>query len=182
MNRTAIGGAIFVLLILAISLAGAFYLGIGPAPGGPSGEPITDFPTATPANGGSPDGGSSDGSSSGDAAPFSFTVDNVEECGPTCRDVTATLHNDQDEPATGVTVYIRIFAGQNNTDIDDRVWEGRVDVGSLDPGGVSTTTERVELSIQDARKVDQADGWITILTTVQSDETTVTFRESEQVG
>jgi hypothetical protein len=42
--------------------------------------------------------------------------------------------------------------------------------------------ERVELSLQEARKIDQENGWITILTTVESDDTTVTFQESEQVA
>jgi hypothetical protein len=52
----------------------------------------------------------------------------------------------------------------------------------MDPGTSHTTTERVELSLRDARKVDQNDGWITILTTVESDDTTVTFQNSEQVA
>jgi len=52
----------------------------------------------------------------------------------------------------------------------------------MEPGADHTTTERVELSLQDARKIDQEDGWITILTTVESDDTTVTFQDSERVA
>jgi hypothetical protein len=66
--------------------------------------------------------------------------------------------------------------------MDEIVWEGTEDVGAMDPGTSYTTTERVELSLRDARKVDQNDGWITILTTVESDDTTVTFQNSEQVA
>lgn len=43
----------------------------------------------------------------------------VEECGQTCRDVTSTLSNNQDETATGVTVYTRVFAGEDNTAQED---------------------------------------------------------------
>jgi hypothetical protein len=56
-----------------------------------------------------------------------------------------------------------------------------VDVGTLEGGASYTTTERVELSLQDARKVDQSNGWITIQTSVESDDTLVTFQESKQV-
>jgi hypothetical protein len=114
--------------------------------------------------------------------PFSFTIDDIEECGRTCRDVTASLHNNQDEPATGVTVFTRVFAGEDNTAEDDLVWQGREEVGAVDAGASYTTTGRVELSFQEAWKVNQHDGWVTIVTTVRTDQRTVTFRDSEQVA
>lgn len=176
-NRTyLIGGAVVVLVIL-VGLGAALYTGIGPAPGGDSGEEIEDFPTADDA-----ETEDSDATASDETDPFSFVIDDIEECGETCRDVTATLDNDQDTTASNVTVYIRIFAGQDNTDTDGIVWEGTEDAGSMAAGESHTTTERVELSLQDARKVDQEDGWITIVTTVESDDTTVTFQDSEQVA
>ncbi|MDZ7700841.1 MAG: hypothetical protein U5J98_01550 [Halobacteriales archaeon] len=141
---------------------------------------LTDFPTATPSEGGSDDGGA--GTTATETPPFSFTIDEIEECGQTCRDVTATLHNNQDETATGTTVFTRVFAGEDNTDTADLVWEGKEEVGTLEAGTSHTTTRRVELSLQDARKIEQNDGWITIVTTVQTDERTVTFRDSEQVA
>lgn len=176
MNRMYVVVGIVSLVILSIGVGAALYTGVGPAPGDTSGEPIDDFPTATESN--DDDAGSS---SSADMPPFSFVVDDVEECGTTCRDVTATLHNHQNETATGVTVFIRIFAGENNTDTDDVVWEGTVEVGTLESDAAHTSTERVELSLRDGRKVDQEDGWITIVTAVETDERTVTFQESEQV-
>ncbi|SEH47321.1 hypothetical protein SAMN05192561_102267 [Halopenitus malekzadehii] len=176
-----------VVLALALAVGAMAYTGVGPAPGGDSGESIEEFPTEEPstAESSAEESGSNDGStttSAPDTEPFSFTIDETEECGTTCRDVTATLYNEQDETATGITTYIRIFAGENNTDTDDVVWEGTVDVGTLEAGASHTTTERVELSFQGARKVDRNDGWITIQTTVESDDTTVTFRNSEQVA
>lgn len=171
-------GGILVMFILVAVVGTAFYFGVGPAPGGSaSGDTIDDFPVA----GVSSDGTSATASADADP-PFSFTIDNVEECGMTCRDVTVTLHNNQNETATGTTAFTRIFAGQNNTDTDDLVWEGKEEIGSVEADTSHTTTERVELSLRDARKIDQENGWITILTTVQTDERTVTFQDSEQVA
>lgn len=183
MNRNYVVGGVLVAGVLLVVLGGAFYTGLGPAPGGSdSSEPISDFPTATPSGDESGDSGTAGSTGSSDEPPFSFTVDEVEECGQTCRDVTATLDNDQNETASGITVYTRIFAGENNTDADDVVWEGTDDVGTLEAGGSHTTTVRVELSFRDGLKIDRNDGWITILTTVESDEETVTSRDSEQVA
>ena len=177
MNRTYLIGGIAVVLVVAVGLGAALYTGAGPAPGGDSGDEIEDFPTADDA-----DTEDSDTTSPDETDPFSFGIDEIEECGDTCRDVTATLDNNQNETATNVTVYIRIFAGQDNTDTEDIVWEGTEDAGTMAAGEDHTTTERVELSLQDARKIDQENGWITILTTVESDDTTVTFQDSEQVA
>lgn len=178
-NRPHLVGGFFVVVILA-GLGAAFYYGVGPAPGGTdSGEVLTDFPTATSADGGTTDGGAE--TASPETPPFSFTIDEIEECGQTCRDVTATLHNNQDETATGVTVFTRVFAGQDNTAKQDLVWEGKAEVGTLEADAAHTTTRRVELSLQESRKIQRNDGWITIVTSVQTDERTVTFRDSEQV-
>jgi hypothetical protein len=180
-NRRYIIGGVLVVVVLAVGLGAAFYYGVGPAPGGGgTGENIDDFPTATPADASTANGGS--GGAATETPPFSFTVESVEECGRTCRDVTTTLHNNQNESATGITVYIRIFAGENNTAGEDIIWEGKRDVGTLEAGGSRTSTERVDLSLNEARTVEQRDGWITILATVESDDRTVTFQNSEQVA
>ena len=111
--------------------------------------------------------------------PFGFAIENIEECGQTCRDVTSTLTNQQDTTAEDVVVYTRIFAGQG-TD-GDVVWRGDADVGTLGPGQSYTTTRRVELGFQDALAVQNADGWITVQTTVETADRTVTFTEQRQV-
>jgi hypothetical protein len=177
MERTNLLGGILVALVVVAGIGAALYTGLGPAPGGDSGADIEDFPTEEDT-----DGNETTAPSSADTLPFSFTIDNTEKCGQTCREVTATLDNNQNETATAVTVYIRILAGENNTETDDIVWEGTEDVGAMDPAASHTTTKRIELSLQEARTVDQNDGWITILTTVESDTTTVTFQDSEQVA
>jgi hypothetical protein len=177
MNGTKlIGGVLVVAVLVAVGVAAIG--GVGPA-GGEAGaaDDGTDeeFPAAETTN-------DSEAATSGDGTPFTFGVDEVNECGQTCRDVTATLYNEQNQTATDVTTYIRIYAGENTTDPDAVVWEGTVDVGTLDPNASETTTQRVDLSFQDALEVDRNDGWITIQTTVESADTTVTFRESRQVA
>jgi hypothetical protein len=94
--------------------------------------------------------------------------------------VTSTLTNQQDTTAEDVTVYTRIYAG-NGTD-GDQVWEGSESVGTLDASESYTATKRVELSFADAYAIDQEDGWITVQTTVETADQTVTFTEQRQVA
>lgn len=175
MIRKLVIGVTLMLGVLALGVGATMYVGVDPMTGSSgSDEPITDFPTATP------DGANSSGERSSE--PFSFTIDHIDECGRTCRDVTVTLHNNRNAAATGVTVYTRIYAGRNNTAADDIVWEQRRDVGTLGAGEAHTTTERVELSLQEGLRIEQHDGWITIVTTVESDQDIVTFRDSNRVA
>ena len=177
MDRNHLLGGILLALVVIAGIGAALYTGVGPAPGGDSGDDIEDFPTEEET-----DDSESTTMSSTDTPPFSFTINDTSECGQTCREVTATLDNNRNETATDVTVYMRILAGENNTGTDDTVWEGTENVGIMNPDASHTTTKRIGLSLQDARKVDQNDGWITILTTVESDTATVTFQDSEQVA
>jgi hypothetical protein len=163
-------GVVVVLVVAGLTLGGS---------GGTAadGDDIESFPTRTA----SADG---DGVATAMATPepgpaFAFAIDRIEECGRSCRDVTSTLTNDGAD-ATDVTVYTRIYVG-NGTD-GDVIWEGNERVGDLGAGESYTTTERVELSLVDAVVVESAGGWITVQTTVQSDETTVTFTQRRQVG
>jgi len=175
MNDRELLGGVFVLAVLAAA-GFAVFVGFGPAPGGDAagGADATseEVPATEPTTGGG----------SGDSEPFSFGVDEVEPCGRTCRDVTATLHNERAEPASDVTASIRIYAGEDATDPDDVVWEETVDIGTLDGSASATTTERIDLSLREALAIERRDGWITIRTTVESAETTATFRESRQVA
>jgi hypothetical protein len=181
------------LVVVGFLVAAAAVTGIGFAfgNGGPAGEAVESAPTTTTATdgggtndggadaGATGDGGASDGGATTPAEPsFAFVVDDVEACGETCRDVTSTLTNDG-TAASDVTVDTRIYAG-NGTD-GDAVWQGSEPVGSLGAGESYTTTKRVELSFGDALAVQGADGWITVETTVESDERTVTFTERRNV-
>jgi len=112
--------------------------------------------------------------------PFAFRVEEIENCGETCREVTATVENTQSESASGVTVATTIYAGENST--EERVWENTEEIGTLAAGETDTSTERVDLSLMEAYAIEGNDGWITIETTVESDEKTVTLRETRQVA
>ena len=188
----AVGG---VLVLLLAGVGGAFVAGLGPFQGSSSSEDISEFPTAT-ADGGTvsaddgtvsaddgtvsaDDGTDSDGSAAS-TPPFAFTVDAIEECGQTCRDVTSTLTNQQNSRAEAVTVSTRIYAG-NDTD-GDVVWEGSEDVGTLEAGESYSTTRRVDLSFRDAYAIQRADGRITVRTTVETNDRTVTFTDRRTVA
>jgi hypothetical protein len=112
---------------------------------------------------------------------FGFSVDAVESCGTTCRDVTATVTNTGNDTATDVEASTSLYAGKNSTDTEALVWEGTETIGTLDTGESSTTTERIELSFGDAATIQENDGWITIRTTVESEERTTTFQRTRQV-
>lgn len=177
--------AVGAVLLLIVGIGAAFATGVGPAPGGDSGSDIESFPTETPESSSDSDT-TSDGTTGGDdvtatttGPPFTFTIDQIAECGQTCRDVTTTLTNEQSTADSNVTVYTRIYAGKG-TD-GDVVWEGTESVGALDAGESYTGTKRVELSMGDAYTIQQRDGWITIQTTVDSDGETMTFTEQRQV-
>jgi len=166
MKRTFAAAVGVVLLVAAGAAFASGLLG----PGAASGTDVETFPTETP------------GPSTGDdaTAPFTTTVDRVEQCGRTCRNVTTTLTNEQETTAEDVTVYTRVYAG-NGTG-GDVVWENRRRVGTLPAGGSVTVTERVSLSVTDALNVRRNDGWVTVRTTVQSAGKTVTVTERRDVA
>lgn len=104
-------------------------------------------------------------------AQFAFVVEEITECGTTCRTVTSSVTNDGDETATGVVVETRLYAG-NSTAESDRIYTGIEDVGELAAGETARTTRDVDLSASEALAVDRAGGWVTVVTVVQSDQTT----------
>lgn len=180
---------IAVGLVVALVAGGAaFAAGFGPAPGGSDDPADEPFPTATATPTGSPSDGTATATPAGSTSTgtattgpaFEFVIDRMETCGRTCRDVTSTLRNGGDARATGVVVRTRVFVGKG-TD-GDVAWSGRERVGTLAAGGSYTAIRRVELSYSEGIAVRRADGWITIQTTVTSDQRTVTFTDRRQVA
>ncbi|MFC5973188.1 hypothetical protein ACFPYI_17790 [Halomarina salina] len=111
-----------------------------------------------------------------EAPRYDVNVTGVESCGPTCRDVTASLTNLDDEPRENVTAVIRVYA-------DGRLlWTGRERVGTLEPGATHTTTKRVELTYVEALAVETSGGYVTIETTIRSDSGAVTYSERRRVS
>lgn len=173
-----------VVLMVGAGIAGAFIAGVGPFEPGGDEEDLGDYPTGTPVDGGGSggDGGGSGTASDGDDLPaYYFEVTEMEECGQTCRDVTVELTNNRDEQANEVVVYVKMFAG-NSTDSDDRVWQGKEEVGTMEARDTVSATKQVELSYSDGYETQQNGGWVTIRTTVRSEDVTLTFTERRQVA
>jgi hypothetical protein len=197
MHRRLLVGLAVVFAIATAGAATAIFAGDLGGVNGDEGS-IESFPTETTSHdaGSSGDGagsssdespasdeGAGDGTSTTTAGsttqPFTFAIVEIAECGQTCRDVTLELRNHQSTSASNVTVYSRIFVG-NGTD-GDVVWEGSESVGTLAAGESVTATERVDLSLSEAFAIQQADGWITIQTTVQSETETMTTTDRRNV-
>jgi hypothetical protein len=182
-RRSIVVGATLLLLIgggLALTVGdGTFTESSGPE----SAESTEPFPTATPPSTAAGSGGSGGSSATATATPrpsFAFEVRSIESCGQTCRDVTSTVSNGGDAQATDVAVYSRIFVG-NSTDTDDLAWQGDERVGTLGAGETYTATKTVELSYPEALAVRSAGDWVTVQTTVESDQRTVTFTRRRNV-
>lgn len=171
-------GVVTVLLVtLAVGLLlweGGVLLPSTPSPlggddAGPGADQSSDRATeeTSPATGTGADG---------DGRTYSLTVDSVDSCGSTCRDVTTTLTNHAADTRTNVTVVTRLYAA------DDLLWTGTRQVGTLASGATHTTSERVDLSYDDALAVQVNDGYVTIETTISADSGTSTFTERRRVG
>jgi hypothetical protein len=183
-----------VVTLLLVGAGTAFVPGMGSG----SDTGVNPESTATETTGGETtsnamaSGGAADGdgeTSSGDTTheegttdtpPFVISTDSIEECGWTCRDVTSALTNHQATTAENVTVTTDLYAG-NETD-GDTLWEGSEAIGTIGEGESYTTTTRINLGYIDAFAVKQADGWISIETTVRTADQTVTFSEQRQVA
>lgn len=193
-ERSIAIGVIVVLLGVGIVLgigplggvAGAFGVVDGDAEGSVDNPASTGtvYTEGAGSSGGGSDVGSDaggDGGSASDTPPFTFAIQQIEQCGQTCRDVTVTLTNQQNTTAEDVAVYTRIYAG-NSTAKEDLVWSGQEDVGTMAAGESVTETQRVKLSYMEAYSVKQADGWITVVTTIESADTTITFKSRRDVA
>jgi hypothetical protein len=165
--------------VLVLVFAGALALAVFVDPGSPdAGGAATTAPEAPATDSAAT---SRPGTPTAAPSPFGFEIVATEPCGQTCRDVTVELTNNRDTVATGVTVSTRIFAGNETTE-GAMVWDGEEDVGRVAAGGTITSTRRVELGFSGGLAVQNSDGWVTIVTTVASDDTTVTFERTEQVA
>jgi hypothetical protein len=119
------------------------------------------------------------GTTTATQAAFVYQIDEVTECGTTCRTVTATVTNQQSTDAD-VTSETQIYAG-NTTAADARVFAETRELGSVAAGGSVTTSTDVELSTTEAFAVQDADGWITVVTVISDGDDTVRTVERRQV-
>lgn len=186
MKRTVLAAAAVVVLAAAVG-ASALFVG-GPSDSGDAPGPIGGGGdgTTTAADGsddssgddssGSDGDGSSDETTDSTSTPYRFDIVNIEKCGDTCRDVTATLANTGQETRQNVRVTTEVYAD------DDLLWTGNETVGTLEPEESHTSTKRVKLSYWDGIKIKNNDGYVTIVTVVRSDSGTVRFEERRKVA
>jgi len=174
-----------VLALIAVAGVGYAYVeGIGPLGEDPAAgledppETEKDYEMGSSGTGGVGDGGESETRT---GPPFGFEVESVDSCGRTCREVDSALHNRMREEADEVVVYTRIYAG-NTTDSDAIVWADNRDVPTVEPGGVYRSTDTVELSPQQAEKVRERDGRVTVEATVEGSVETVRFSSREDAS
>lgn len=185
---------LLILLVLVGTASGAvLYAPDGVVPGiatpfdGPSDSPsaedgsggdmdATDDTGTTDDTGATDDAKSTATATSSGGEPFEFRVGEIDDCGRTCRDVTAALENVGEQRAENVVVEIEISTG------GDVIWADTVEVGTLDPGETFRTTERVEIGYGDALAVESNDGWIEIETVVRYDGGSQTFTDERQVA
>lgn len=111
--------------------------------------------------------------------PFTLDTREVESCGILCRNVTSTVTNEQSTAARDVTIHTRLYAG-NDTDGEVR-WQGTERVDRIGPGETYVATQRVELPLEDALAIRDADGWVTIRTTVETADRSVTVTDRREV-
>ena len=171
-----------IVALLLVGSSGAVASGLdgGPADRGPNGGTYGPGPAAPGPS--APATGSDDGGSDvvTDRKPFTVVAENTEKCGRTCRDVTSTVTNRQDTIARDVGVSTQIYAGRDAN--GNVVWQGSERVGTLEADGSHSATKRIKLSFGDAWAVKRAGGWITIETTVQTADQTVTLTERRKVA
>lgn len=111
--------------------------------------------------------------------PFTLDTRDVETCGMLCRNVTSTVTNEQATAARYVIIRTRLYAGN---DTDEVRWRGVERVDSIGAGETYSTTQRVELSLEAALAVRDADGWVTIHTTVETADRSVTVIDRRDVA
>jgi hypothetical protein len=165
--------ALGVVLLLVVSGAGAVVSGASAT--APAADAAVDVSPATADE--QPASTADDATANqSEQRQFAFSIENVSDCGVTCRDVTVTARNTGNTTAENVTVETQLIAGEKV------VWQGNESVDQLEPNESTTVTKRVRLGIFDVVAVEQNDGYVTANTTVTWDGGNETFSERRKVA
>lgn len=173
-------GAVVVGLVVVAGTVGALVtdIGTGDDVAGGDGDSEQTYESTVVMGGTDSDGAASGSGGDGGAErlpPFSFSVKKIENCGDTCREVTASITNNQNV-SRDVTVRSIIYTG------GEKIWEGESDLGTLASGETRTDTKTVKLGYVDGYKVKQNDGKILVKTYVVTEDATYVFKERRDVA
>ncbi len=175
-------------MVAAVALVGGGVLFVSGGPGqtpGSAGDGATTATTVEETNGKTThaDGSGSSGGASDETTKVStpspgykFTIENIEKCGNTCRDVTARLTNAGGEERRSVRVTTKMYAG------DSLIWSGNETVGTLDAGESHVSTRRVKVGFSGGMAISANDGYVTIVTIIGSESGTTRFSERRKVA
>lgn len=174
MNRRLLVAAVVVLALAgagALTVADDFASDPAPDAGGDATTSAGDAREETATTPATVDSATT----TGDDAGYALDIRRIENCGSACRDVTAALTS---EGATrrNVTATTRVYAD------GDLLWTGNESVGTLAAGDSHTSTKRVQVGYAGGMKIRANDGYVTIVTVVESDSGTAEFAERRKVA
>lgn len=179
MSRRALAAVVVVLAVAGAGVAFAGGVDFGDALDAPADEQTTTD-AASPTTAADPATAPNDET---DQTPtttmtnseYAFEIETIETCGNTCRDVTARLTNSGGETREDVTVTTAMLAD------GEVLWSGNETVGTLEPGESHVSTERVEVGFSGGLQISANDGYVTIVTVVESADGTSRFAERRKV-
>jgi hypothetical protein len=92
-----------------------------------------------------------------------FSIGETENCGRTCRTVTATLTNTGSHPVSDIVIESTVLAG------DSRIWRERRSIDALGAGESTTTTTRIDIGLLEGAAIESNNGYVTIKTVIISE-------------
>lgn len=167
-------GILVVVGLLLLVTAGVVVAGVVGFFGTSGSDVVTDSPSVPTTS-----GVESVETPTASSQPFALETRDVETCGMLCRNVTSTVTNDQSAGARDITITTRLYAG-NDTDGEVR-WQATERVGRLGPGETYRTIQGVELQLADALAIRDTGGWVTIDSTVETADQSVTVTDRREV-
>ena len=87
---------------------------------------------------------------------FEATLENLSTCGPTCRNMTATLRHVGETAAANVSLNMRLTANGS------QVWSGTRSIGRLEPEETVRWVQSADIGFGGSRTVLENDGYVTV--------------------
>lgn len=163
MNRRVVAAVVFLFVVVpSLVLVGGLYseLVLSDSSDASDATGVADAETLTPPS----------------ESQYYFYIEDVEECGTICRDVTVRLENRDSDPVENVRVETVVYAD------GDEMWRGNETVERIGAGETYTATRRVNIDVWDALRIKTNEGYVTIVTVIRSDDSTTRFERRRKVA